>query len=116
MVSGGVYQGQDLFDRRTSLIQYRELFNAFPDEIELTDEQRAKIRTLVEAFKVATKADRDALTPNSPDNLNPSQFCDREVDRTMAEATRLQAVDPGAADALWARAERLIVDAAEALS
>src|SRR5213079_3173307 len=27
----GVYQGQDLFDRRTSLIQYRELFNAFPD-------------------------------------------------------------------------------------
>lgn len=28
---GGVYQGQDLFDRRTSLIQYRDLFNAFPD-------------------------------------------------------------------------------------
>jgi glucuronate isomerase len=26
----GVYQGQDLFDARTSLIQYRELFNAFP--------------------------------------------------------------------------------------
>ena len=26
----GVYQGQDLFDRRTSLIQYAELFNAFP--------------------------------------------------------------------------------------
>ncbi|GAB4138557.1 MAG: hypothetical protein Tsb009_06830 [Planctomycetaceae bacterium] len=26
----GVYQGQDLFDSRTSLIQYRELFNAFP--------------------------------------------------------------------------------------
>ncbi|MHB1424825.1 MAG: glucuronate isomerase [Gemmataceae bacterium] len=28
---GGVYQGQDLFDRRTSLIQYAELFNAFPE-------------------------------------------------------------------------------------
>lgn len=28
---GGVYQGQDLFDSRTSLIQYAELFNAFPD-------------------------------------------------------------------------------------
>jgi|SRR5262245_38129858 len=28
---GGVYQGQDLFDQRTSLIQYAELFNAFPD-------------------------------------------------------------------------------------
>ena len=28
---GGVYQGQDLYDSRVSLIQYRELFNAFPD-------------------------------------------------------------------------------------
>jgi glucuronate isomerase len=28
--SGGVHQGQDLFDQRTSLIQYAELFNAFP--------------------------------------------------------------------------------------
>jgi glucuronate isomerase len=27
----GVYQGQDLFDQRTSLIEYRHLFNAFPD-------------------------------------------------------------------------------------
>lgn len=27
----GVYQGQDLFDQRTSLIQYAPLFNAFPD-------------------------------------------------------------------------------------
>jgi glucuronate isomerase len=27
---GGVYQGQDLFDSRCSLIQYRRLFNAFP--------------------------------------------------------------------------------------
>jgi glucuronate isomerase len=26
----GVYQGQDLFDSRCSLIQYRQLFNAFP--------------------------------------------------------------------------------------
>lgn len=26
----GVFQGQDLFDQRTSLILYRELFNAFP--------------------------------------------------------------------------------------
>ncbi len=28
---GGVYQGQDLYDSRVSLIQYRELFNAFPE-------------------------------------------------------------------------------------
>ena len=27
---GGVFQGQDLFDQRVSLIQYKELFNAFP--------------------------------------------------------------------------------------
>jgi glucuronate isomerase len=27
----GVFQGQDLFDRRTSLLQYRDLFNAFPE-------------------------------------------------------------------------------------
>ncbi len=27
----GVFQGQDLFDSRVSLIQYRELFNAFPE-------------------------------------------------------------------------------------
>ena len=29
--AGGVFQGQDLFDSRVSLIQYRELFNAFAD-------------------------------------------------------------------------------------
>lgn len=27
---GGVFQGQDLYDSRVSLIQYRDLFNAFP--------------------------------------------------------------------------------------
>ena len=27
----GVFQGQDLFDKRTSLIQYQKLFNTFPD-------------------------------------------------------------------------------------
>jgi glucuronate isomerase len=27
---GGVYQGQDLFDQRVSLIQYRDVLNAFP--------------------------------------------------------------------------------------
>ncbi len=27
----GVYQGQDLYDSRVSLIQYSELFNAFPN-------------------------------------------------------------------------------------
>lgn len=27
----GVHQGQDLYDRRCSLIQYRDLFNSFPE-------------------------------------------------------------------------------------
>ncbi len=30
---GGVYQGQDLYDGRTSLILYAELFNAFPEVV-----------------------------------------------------------------------------------
>ena len=30
---GGVHQGQDLFDKRTSLILYKELFNAFPQVV-----------------------------------------------------------------------------------
>jgi len=29
--ASGVFQGQDLYDSRVSLIQYKELFNAFPD-------------------------------------------------------------------------------------
>jgi len=37
------------------------LFNALPDSIKLTDEQRARIAALIEAFKQATAADRDAL-------------------------------------------------------
>ncbi|MBI2824481.1 MAG: amidohydrolase [Planctomycetia bacterium] len=31
--AGGVYQGQDLYDSRVSLIQYRELLNAFPQVV-----------------------------------------------------------------------------------
>ena len=30
-IPDGVYQGQDLYDSRVSLTQYRELFNAFPE-------------------------------------------------------------------------------------
>ena len=37
------------------------LINALPDELKLTDEQRAKIHALVEAFQQATRADREAL-------------------------------------------------------
>jgi Spy/CpxP family protein refolding chaperone len=37
------------------------LFNALPDEIALSDDQRAKIQSFVAAFVEATKADRAAL-------------------------------------------------------
>jgi len=56
-----------------------------------------------------------ALTRGSPTNANPSQLCDRKADRLMAAAGRVQAVHPSAADALWARAERRIVDLAAAV-
>lgn len=37
------------------------LVNALPDDLKLTAEQQAKIRSLVHAFEAATKSDRDAL-------------------------------------------------------
>lgn len=52
LTSAGGYDA-DLYQAR--------LFNAFPDEIKLTDDQRAKIKALVEAFNHETKADREAL-------------------------------------------------------
>ncbi len=47
---------------------------------------------------------------------NPARFCDRRLDRMVAEAARLQLVNPGAADALWARVERRVVDQAPAVA
>jgi peptide/nickel transport system substrate-binding protein len=57
-----------------------------------------------------------AIAPNGPGNENPSRFCDRHADRLMAEAAQLQPIDPSAADALWARAERRIVDQVPAVA
>ena len=37
------------------------LFHGLPDELELTSEQEAKIKALIEANKEATKVDREAL-------------------------------------------------------
>jgi len=37
------------------------LVNALPDELKLSDDQRAKIRSLVQAFEQATRPDREAL-------------------------------------------------------
>ena len=62
--------------------------------------------TFLDNFKCSS------LIRNDPANFNHSQFCDREVDRLMAQAGRLQTADPTAADELWAQAERRIVDQA----
>jgi Spy/CpxP family protein refolding chaperone len=37
------------------------LVNALPDDLKLTDEQKAKIKSLVDAFQQSTRADREAL-------------------------------------------------------
>jgi peptide/nickel transport system substrate-binding protein len=46
---------------------------------------------------------------------NYSQYCDRRVDALMERASAAQTTDPGTADALWARAERRVLDAAVAV-
>jgi Spy/CpxP family protein refolding chaperone len=45
-----------------SALQYRDrLFGSLPEELRLTDAQRAQIRALVDAFESATRDDRRAL-------------------------------------------------------
>jgi YVTN family beta-propeller protein len=56
-----------------------------------------------------------SFTRNDPGNINWSEFCDPRADRLMDRAQRLQATDPGSANAMWARAERRIVDEAPVL-
>jgi YVTN family beta-propeller protein len=57
----------------------------------------------------------EGLIRNSRANRNPSQFCDPRTERLMAAAGRVQAIEPSAADALWAQAERRILDQAPAV-
>jgi peptide/nickel transport system substrate-binding protein len=56
-----------------------------------------------------------SFTRDDPSNINWSEFCDREADRLMDRARRMQATDATAADAVWAQAEQRIVDRAAAL-
>ena len=56
-----------------------------------------------------------SFVPRSTSNLNVSGFCDPGADALMRRATAAQASDPRAADALWARAERRVLDAAPAI-
>jgi YVTN family beta-propeller protein len=57
----------------------------------------------------------DAFEPNSGDNVNTSQFCNRELDRRIDHALRLQTTDPAKAGAAWAAVDRHIVDQAPAV-
>jgi peptide/nickel transport system substrate-binding protein len=56
-----------------------------------------------------------SFVPRSTANTNFSQYCDPDADALIRRATALQASDPRAADALWARAERRVLDAAPAI-
>jgi YVTN family beta-propeller protein len=56
-----------------------------------------------------------SFVPGSAANLNLSAFCDPRVDAKMARAADLQASDPARANALWAEADRMVVDRAAAV-
>jgi ABC-type oligopeptide transport system substrate-binding subunit len=43
---------------------------------------------------------------------NGGGFCDRRFDRLVSQAETLQLTDPGAAEDIWARADRLATDQA----
>ncbi len=45
-------------------------------------------------------------------NLNASEFCDRAIDRRIQRSVELQPTDPAAANALWSRIDRELVDTA----
>lgn len=53
----------------------------------------------------------DAWRPPTELN-NDAEFCDRRFDRLTARAAALQLSNPAAADALWARADRLVTNLA----
>jgi Spy/CpxP family protein refolding chaperone len=53
LTTAGAYEA-DLYQLR--------LANGLPDSLKLTDDQKAKIKALVDAYITATKADREALT------------------------------------------------------
>jgi peptide/nickel transport system substrate-binding protein len=51
-----------------------------------------------------------AFVPGDPTRTtNPGGFCSRPIDRLLAKASAVQAVNPPAARALWQRAEREIL-------
>jgi peptide/nickel transport system substrate-binding protein len=57
----------------------------------------------------------DAFEPDSIDNVNTSEFCDRELDGRIDHALSLQTTDPAKTGAAWAAVDRQIVDQAPAI-
>jgi peptide/nickel transport system substrate-binding protein len=54
----------------------------------------------------------DAFEPDSGDNVNTSEFCDRELDGRIDHALSLQTTDSAKVSAAWAAVDRRIVDQA----
>ena len=53
-----------------------------------------------------------ALVPNTGNNINFSEFCDRKIDRQIRQARALETTDPALASALWSRIDHALVDQA----
>jgi peptide/nickel transport system substrate-binding protein len=96
----------------------------FPDYLEYAGDSRnrAQIGTFGWYVDFASAAPflRDlfscsSFVPESASNLNLSAFCDSAIDATMARAAEMQASDPVRANALWAEADRALVDQAAAV-
>jgi peptide/nickel transport system substrate-binding protein len=53
-----------------------------------------------------------SFLPNNPANLNAAEFCNRRIDAQVTQALALQAHNPSAATAMWARIDHQIVNQA----
>jgi peptide/nickel transport system substrate-binding protein len=53
-----------------------------------------------------------SFIPDSLDNLNAAEFCNRQIDAQVEQALALQPRRPGAAGALWMRIDQEIADQA----
>ncbi|MCW2596615.1 MAG: extracellular solute-binding protein [Jatrophihabitans sp.] len=54
----------------------------------------------------------DSFTVGDPNNLNPAGFCDPAIDGLRRTAEKVQASSSAAANPLWAKIDRLLVNAA----
>ena len=52
------------------------------------------------------------FVPNTGNNGNFSEFCDRKIDRQITQARALETTDPALASALWSRIDHELVDQA----